>query len=639
MDEETFFDYIGSFNPIDTISYLSSYQLVPLNSQKIPMIEFAIGSFISISKMGKKKPKRQVLKKLLSERGRFFFFFSPLDRKNPLADIFASHYHFIRGDASYIQTVEAISKHFLPYNTIIKRKFGFTVSQALSFSDAILGKITLQMMAFEPEKVDFNHTLSKSQYYDPSFYVEPPRDLTVTWTKAIKFSVSDLDRIINKNRKAFNSFLDALTFDFEESVKSKRFLPQDRFWDNPIWKKPIIKISSNYLIPFPPYILRCLPRLFHNELIRDAKFRGKYIAIKGEIAESRLVKILNGIFPKRAIHKRVRYGKSYGFPDVDAVVEHKDFLLFFECTSHLISKLAKIGNMKSVLYDLDKTVKKCYLQAKRAKQAYERGDLHIPIRGRPTRLITIIVTDTPYPNLSLDLAHGNYLKSFIDQDDYPYIVSVNDLEEITSITNANLLVKFITERINLSHHPRIFCFDEKDYFRLFLKPEYEEMKAEVLSKVENFFYVGHGPLAALSSGQNWVASLKRLIELDQFMLLKVGAPTLRDKINFALGVLSEIYGDPKEALNHAILDFPHYRQIVKSYKRLGKKCKAICWEGMEQYLRIFRKSREVRAFVRKLETRRINDEVNLLITFDSNLWDEILKKMHNHKRIGRTPKY
>jgi len=626
MDKEVTLDSIRSFDPTDTICYLSSFQLVPANLEKTPMIEFAVGSFIlSCKKEGETKPKKETLRKFLSEAGHFFFFCPRFDKRSPLVHAFANYYHFIR-EGDFAQNAEALYRHFLPHNKLIRKKLGFSVSEAILFSSAILKNITFKMHKSKSKRNILTYRLTKSEYYDPSFFVEPPKDVTKTWAKAIKFPASDFDDIIKaRNRKSFKNYINALTLHLDEKKETGASPLKDSLLENPVWERPIIQISPSYLIPFPPYVFRCLPRLFHDELINDESYRGKYISTKGKISESWLSDIIERVFQRKAIHQGVRYGKSYGFPDVDIIVEHKDFLLFFECTSHLVSKLAKKGRIEFILNDLDKTVRKCYLQAKRAKLAYRKGELQIPLKGKPTRLITIIVTDTQYPNLFLDLARGSYLKSVIDSDDYPYIISIRDLDEITRFGNADLLVRFIIERINLSLEPRIFCSDEVDYFKLFLKPEYEEIKGSVLSKKIYFSYVGHSPPLTSVDGQNWIATLKRMIELDQFIMLKVEAPTIRDKVNFALGILHEIYGERQATLHHAVFDLPHYEQIVKSYKASGEKCRALCWEDMNHYFAIFRGSKE-KAFLRKLSDGRINDDLNLFVTFDSDLWNEIQRK-------------
>src|SRR5207245_1191627 len=103
------------------------------------------------------------------------------------------------------------------------------------------------------------------------------------------------------------------------------------------------------------------------------------------------------------------------------------------------------GNPNAIQYDLDKSIKKCFLQAKKAKEAYQNGTLKLPLSRNPTKFVTVIVTDESFPNLLLDVLKGNYLKSLVAGGTYPYIISARDLERVLRRVRARKFVDFVDE--------------------------------------------------------------------------------------------------------------------------------------------------------------------------------------------------
>ena len=608
---------LKNFEPIKVLSSISAFQLIPSNYEKIAMIEFAAASYLSIPKRGKEDPPISDIKKFLSVVGSVFKDSLKNVRVDPLAISFIGQYEYTRHIGSPLQKIEATLRRFKIHESFIKQKLGFSVDEALFFVVEIMKTIMDRMdKAPHPPSI----SLSKSQFYDLSFYVPPSKKLIDYWSRAISFTESELkDLFPSKLQVSFQNYLAKMTLDINEGVA---FDSTNTLSANPLWSRPLVRINSKYLIPFPPYLLNCLSRRFHEELTYDQTYGGKYMAQKGGVAESWVADLMSRIFPEDQTHRNVRYDKAHGFPDADLVIEYGDFLLFFECTTRWLSEDTMKGDLESIRKDLDVSIRKCYNQARRAIKAFGDGKFKLLLKGTPTKFVIIIVTDTLYPNLTMDLQHGTYVKSVVGQDEYPYIISIFDLDDITNVVDANLFLKFVQERLELFHHPHIICMDEVDYLRLYLKPEYKQLKNSILEKKANLVYRGRGEILPTLDTSSLLDSI---INQDKFAVFKVCGLPVEEAPKVVMGILYAVYGDWKTVLRHVIFNLEGYYELVNSYRAQGEKCKAIGWEGMEEYLKKF-SGKEGKEFYERLIGEGL-DDVKIVVTCDTNMYQDLVKKL------------
>jgi len=331
-----------------------------------------------------------------------------------------------------------------------------------------------------------HHDLEKSKLYDLSFFVTPSKELIDTWSHAITFRENELINLFPECiHAAFRKYLatnalvvgERLDFDSDNPLSI-----------NPLWSSPILRIQSLYLIPFPTYLLASISQVLHRQIVGDQTYVRRYVGLKGHIIESWLEDMLRDIFPRDQIHRGARYDRNHGYPDADLVIEYKDYLLFFECTAKWVSEKSKQGDQKTIHEDMDDSIRKCYQQTQRAIEAFKNNDLELPLKGNPHKFVRIIVTDTLYPNLAIDLQHGTYLNSVVEGDEYPYIVDIFSLDDMVKIIDADKFLQFLEERLQISRLPWLICMDEFDYLRLFLKPDYEQTKSHIVSKDLNLIY-------------------------------------------------------------------------------------------------------------------------------------------------------
>jgi hypothetical protein len=608
-----FNNQLQNYDSAKVLASLSAFQLVHANSEKTPFIEFAVASYLSDCKFGTKEPPMDEIKQFLSAVGNLFKKKSANEKINPLNAAFSGHHMYMRHIGAPAQKMEAYFRRFKMHNDFIIKKLGFSVDASLIFVTGMLNQIYAKVSTVSvPNDIE----LTKEDYYDFSFFVEPTKDLISKWADAITFTKNEMQDIFAVElHGAFDNYLNKMTLDLDENLI---FDSTNCLSSNPFWIKPIVKIGKKLLIPFPPYLLDCLSKMVHNELTYDPAYAGTYMSKKGGVAESWVADLLQKIFPTDQIHQNVRYDRHHGYPDADIIVEHKDFLVFIECTTRWLSETTMKGDVGSIRKDLDKSVRKCYNQALRAIDAYKKGLLKIDLKGNPKKFITIIMTDTLYPNLTIDLKYGSYLNSLVRHGMYPYIISLFDLDDITDVVDADLFVEFIQERLRMFNQPNIICLDELDYLRFYLKPEYQEMKESINKKQISLIYTGHGdPIPKLHVD----TLLSEVMSDEKFAILKIDDMPLEQAPYLVMKILYSIYHDYDVVLKHMVLSLKNYHELIDSYKSQGKTCKAIGWEGMEEYLTTFAGS-EGKEFFSQL-TQHGTEDVNLIVTCETDMFKKL----------------
>ena len=608
---------LSQCDKLELLSLISSFQTVPTNLQKTSMLEFAAACVLGSDIHGNTVVQQSAVDELLSSAGSSFKHGVENANADPLVIAFTGMHEFMRGVGSPLQNIEGTIRRFSEHEPFIRSRLGFGVKEALSFATRIIDGIMYKMSDIkQPPPV----LLTKQQYYDFAYYVQPPQDLIRAWSKAIRFSRGEyLEPIPSELHEAASRYLDTMTLEVSNPISFDKL---NTLCPNPLWERPVVRTADQYAVPFPFYLIQNLSRRLHRELVRHSEYVGTYVASKGKVAETWVADLMKRLVPSEQIHKNVRYDKSHGYPDADVIVESGKYLIFFECTTKLLSEKTMQGDLDAIRSNLDASIRKCYNQAQRAIRAFNEGNLQVDLRGNPQKFITVIVTDGLYPNLTLDMQRGTYVRDVVRGGPYPYIVSLFDLDQITEAVDIDLFVRFLNERISMSETPFIVCMDEADYLNLFLKPEYEEIKKMTVAREITMNYVGHGEIPRQIST---LEMFKRIINEDKFALIKVHADSTDKAVKTVMSVLYSIYVDWDVVLKHMVFGLKDYRCLVESYKNRGTKCKLLGWEGMEETLRWF-SGEEGKRFWSDLEARGL-DEVNLVVTCDTDMYKEVYKEL------------
>ncbi|MCW4020491.1 MAG: hypothetical protein NWF14_04595 [Candidatus Bathyarchaeota archaeon] len=508
----------------------------------------------------------------------------------------------------------------------MEKKLGFNVANAIFFASGVLSTITNRMKETKPPEIK---KINKSEYYDFAFFVNPEDRITRDWSRAIRFSFEELvsifPRHLQTKAKAYLEFVTIPPSDLPEI--------RDPLQANPLVGAPIIECQNEYLIPTPYYLLHGLSSRLQQIICEDPKYRGRYGKDKGEMLEEWTSEELRLLFRSGKLFRRVRYKSANSEPDADIILNYGEYLIFVECTTKGIPQASRKGVPMSIQDTLASSIRKCYLQALRAKRAFIKGRLKLKLDTKPSKLILMIVTDTLYPNLMSEFALAkrfeadSYLDHLIKDKEYPYIISIYDLESIRFLADEKTFMAFLLERLSMYEQPYFLAYDEFDYFVLFSKPEYEEIKEKIIKAQVTLDYVAHLP-SPVKKPLTFHALLET-IGSDSLAIVKIGDMYDKEYASIAFCLLYELYCTWDAVMKHFVFDAKGFNALIREYRNKGTKCRAVVWEGMYEHLKFCHEigqDQDCKEIERKLEDGSIGNELNVLITFPTDIYEEIWKK-------------
>lgn len=624
------FDYLPELEPCETISMISAYRFQPPNSEKDAMIEFAIRLAASCCR-GEKRPTIEKVQLLLQNVGEFYKHYSTKETPS-LSSFFSSQALFsnqVEGNVD--QAIESIWKRFQKHDKFLENKIGFNVANAIFFATKILSTITARMEKTKPPKVK---KLTKSQYYDFAFFVKPEEQIVRNWSKAIRFNLEEIEKLFSTHLlPKLRKYIEFVSIPLNNMPKIEGPLEAD-----PLVETPIIKFHNEYLIPTPYYLLHGLSSRLHIEMIGDANHAGKYGQDKGQVLEERASEELGIIFRSGKQFRNVKYETSGSEADADIIVNYGEYLIFVECTTKGIPESSRRGNLASVDDTLARSIGKCYRQVLRAKRAFMEGRLNLKLDSKPSKFILMIVTDMLYPNLLSEFmiarSYGtdSYLTGLLQDKEYPYIISIYDLESIRHVTNEETFLSFLLERLSMYEQPYLIANDEYDYFILFSKPEYKEIKEKIIQVQTVLSYVAHLPSPVVKP--HIFKVLLETIGSDEFAVIKIGKKYDRTLAGIVFSLLYDLYCEWDAVLKHFVFDAKRFNSLIKEYEAEGRKCRCVAWEGFYEYLDFCKQTgRNIECSETEQEIKRgsIGTRLNVLIVFPSDIYEKIREEIQSKK--------
>jgi hypothetical protein len=454
------------------------------------------------------------------------------------------------------------------------------------------------------------------------------------WSKAIRFNLEEIEHLFSPNLlPKLRKYIEFVSIPLDNMPKIEDPLEAD-----PLVETPIIKFHDELLIPTPYYLLHGLSSRLQLEMIGDANYGGKYGQDKGQVLEERASEELRLIFRSGKQFRNVKYESSGSEPDADIIVNYGEYLIFVECTTKGIPESSRKGNLASVDDTLARSIGKCYHQALRAKRAFMDGRLSLKLDSKPSKFILMIVTDMLYPNLLSEFiiakryGTDSYLTSLLQGKDYPYIISISDLESIRHLTNEQTFVSFLLERLSMYEQPYFTANDEYDYFILFSKSEYKEIKEKIIQVQTVLSYVAHLPSPVVKP--HIFKVLLETIGSDEFAIIKIGEKYDRTLPEIVFSLLYDLYCQWDAVLKHLVFDAKHFSSLMKEYEAEGRKCRAVAWEGFYEYLDFCKQTGhkiDCTEIEQEIKSGSIGTRLNVLLVFPTDLYEKIREEKSKQK--------
>lgn len=351
---------------------------------------------------------------------------------------------------------EYIMAKFSPYKGQFEKVYNFDMSSLWIFAFKLVEYLDFKKMTtgFTDETYVFKN---KKEYADLGFVKVPHEIFIEQWKNVITINKEELQRILFPSLSACDveNVLKILSINFD-----RKFCDPNDFRFK---SRPLLQFGEELIVLTPSYLCRGLPFTYE----RLFKRHNDYLSSKGKSFE----KMVQNVFkttPSTMLIFNLRYGKKNKF-EVDAIIGYEKSLWFIEASSHLPSSKALNGDLFHIRVDLNKTLKKCIIQGKRAL----RNLKSIPLPNQYHKLATkgiIVVVDGVYPNLNLE----PFLNLSEDEKTPIYLINWFDLRTLLGQPELDDFEEFLLWRTQKSMP--VVCFDEKDYWAFYFD-RYKRLKS------------------------------------------------------------------------------------------------------------------------------------------------------------------
>ena len=415
---------------------------------------------------------------------------------------------WVRGQAYEHQYFAMARGIYGPHEAWFRSALGFTIDEAIVAVEALLEEYSRRINAGretaikQAEELVNEHGLtgdakeqSKIQiscdlYFSHSdeLLAFTPEELSVLSELPIQVCIQLLKRLSQefgyRNPQFPNTFCD----------------PNGAPWDhNTLYERPFIRRGERYWMVVSPLIQTVLLTTFYFDLMQDADYRPTFEKARGRWLELKTAEYLRRVFEDEEVLLNPLYPDGNELADV--LVLHDRKLLIFQCKSKGLTFQARMGaNLQQLKADLEKAVKNAFDQGVRArKYLFSTPQPVLRFDGRAHELCVdqsqvngvfiINVTAAPLQNLTTRWASVNPHLGLFTNGDYPWSLSLADLDVLTEILSTPVhFLHFATRRLGIEHMSREIFGDELDLLGFYLAqglffelPEFMEIDGVMLA--------------------------------------------------------------------------------------------------------------------------------------------------------------
>ena len=410
---------------------------------------------------------------------------SKADLNEELIILSAKRYSlYVRGETYKHKYFQLAEDFYFEHDKWFKENLGFTIRDAINLSKSIE----------EEYNKRFNEAKSIAQEEAKKFVAKLVKNGKITKKnsksietstfcslyfgnadKLLSFTADELVEFSGFPRETCQKFLERMSQPFGYMNPEFKYTYKNALkapWDyNTLYnEKPIIHYKDKYFIFVPPLIPHVLFHTFHYDLIKDSNYEDIYNQARGLWLEKRTAHAFKKLFPQNEILLNPKYADGTELADVLILHDRKIFII--QCKAKQLTYEAKIGeNIKILKRDLEKGIKDSFNQAVKARD-YINNNTYPQIltsynilktidKNQVTDIFLISVTLGCYQYLVTRLANINpALKLFKDKE-YPWAISLFDLEIITELIDyPSQFIHYAKRRLEIEQTPFKLKVDE-----------------------------------------------------------------------------------------------------------------------------------------------------------------------------------
>lgn len=400
---------------------------------------------------------------------------------------------YVRGEAYQFQYYSAALELYEPHNMWFEENLGFTVEEAIHITKSIEEEYNRKINELLPEAREEASKAAKKFILSGDYKKKDEKDLTLSLFYQFYFAksdiilgirVQDVASISGFSIKTCQKYLDRMSQTF--GYKNFKFLdsftdPIKSPWDyNTIYEKPFIEYEGVYWLPIPHLLPGILFNTFNYDFLNDQKYAEKYAIARGKFVEKRTYNSLVKIFGKENVFLNPFYPqkKEKEFSDVLVLFDRKVFI--FQCKSKGLTHISEIGeDFGQLKSDLKKGVRDSFEQAIKAKEflnstpipeLHFKNGLRLCIEmNQVSDIFLVSVTLGGFQNFITRLANTNSVFKLFEKGQYPWAVSLFDLEDIIEILDSSsLFIHYLKRRLGVEHTVFDVQADEIDLLGVYL---------------------------------------------------------------------------------------------------------------------------------------------------------------------------
>jgi hypothetical protein len=406
-----------------------------------------------------------------------------------LAGAKSTSFH-VRGDAYPHQFYAFASGLYGPHDAWFREHLGFTIAEGVKLSKAIdrecgerFNRSLEQARAEAQEKADeliAGRQASEDQRSDLegriacALHFGRPESL-------LAFTPEEISGFSGVSMRTTERFLKRMSQEF--GYRNPSFLasftnPGAAPWDyNTLNERPMVWRDGKYWLFVGPLLRSALFTTFYFDLLSDGAYWPTFEKARGNYLERKTAECLRRVFSPEMTLLNPLYPNGEEMADVMVLHDHK--ILLFQCKSKALTYRARIGvDFDALRDDVRKAIAdsfqqgiraRDYLQASRKAKFVVGGKSFALEMDQVNGLFLGSVTAMPFQTFAARLANTNSALELFPQNEYPWSLSLGDLDIITQVlTSPAQFLHYALRRKQVESTPFQVHADEMDYLGFYL---------------------------------------------------------------------------------------------------------------------------------------------------------------------------
>jgi hypothetical protein len=397
---------------------------------------------------------------------------------------------YVRGDAYPHQFYGFAQDLYGPHDVWFREHLGFTIAEAVKLSKAIdhecgerfnrslenariesrrrANKLIADHQAAEDQRSDLECSIACGLHFGQA-------------ESLLAFTPEELSTFSDVPMQPTECFLKRMSQEFgyrNPSFPASFTDPAAAPWDyNTLNERPLVRREGKYWLFVGPLLRSALFTSFYFDLLNEAAYRPTFEKARGRYLEEKTAECLRRVFPSEMTLLNPLYPNGEEMADVMVLHDHK--ILLFQCKSKVLTRRARIGaDFDALQDDVRKAIAdsfqqgiraRDYLQAKRRAEFSVAGKRLVLDMDQVNALYLVSVTSMPFQTLAARLANTNSVLGLFPQNEYPWSLSLGDLDVVTqTLTSPAQFLHYVLRRRHVEETPFQIHADEMDYLGFYL---------------------------------------------------------------------------------------------------------------------------------------------------------------------------